>query len=162
MLGPHQLSRQISIHAPATAVWDVLMDARQLSAWAPLVHEVERCSDRETVGASRTCRVSFGSRQGRLVERVVEVEPGSSVTYVVDEDSFGMSRMLRGYGFRITLQPAGAVTTVRIDTFYAPRTPWVAVLNVLFLRRRMGSLVGQLLAGLREHVQTVVVHREVG
>ena len=38
---------------------------------------------------------------------------------------------------------------MRIETFYTPANPIVAVLNKLVMRRRLRSVVGQLLAGLR-------------
>jgi hypothetical protein len=69
--------------------------------------------------------------------------------FLVLDDSFGFIKMFTGYGFTAHFTPAvGGRTVVRIETFYTPANP-AAVLNTLVMRRRLRSVVGQLLAGLR-------------
>lgn len=155
MTAQPQITRDIHIDAATPDVWAILADSRALPKWAPLVHEVEACSAAgEAVGATRTCRVSMGSREGRMVERVVDIVPGVSVTYTVDDDSFGMNRMFEGYGFRVSVTPDADGTRARIETYYTPRNPVVSAMNALFMRRQMRGLVDQLLQGLRAHAES--------
>lgn len=151
-----QITRDIHIGAAPPHVWAILADTHALPKWAPLVHEIEACSSTgEEVGATRTCRVSMGSREGHMVERVVAIDPGVSVTYTVDDESFGMNRMFDGYGFRVSVTPDGDGTRARIETYYTPRNPVVFAMNALFMRRQMRRLVDQLLGGLRAHAESL-------
>jgi hypothetical protein len=75
---------------------------------------------------------------------------GSRASFLVVDDSFGFTAMFTGYGFTAHFTPAaGGRTTVRIETFYTPANPITAVLNKLVIRRRLRSVVDELLAGLR-------------
>jgi hypothetical protein len=75
---------------------------------------------------------------------------GSRASFLVVDDSFGFTAMFTGYGFTAYFTPAaGGRTTVRIETFYTSANPIAAVLNKLVIRRRLRSVVDELLAGLR-------------
>jgi hypothetical protein len=105
----------------------------------------------ESAGSVRECRVSFAGREGTIVERCVELVPSSFAAYVVDEDSLGFNRMFADYGFTIALEVAEAGrSTVRMDTYYTPRTIVTSVLNALFMKRRFANAVDEILVGLAE------------
>jgi uncharacterized protein YndB with AHSA1/START domain len=150
LTGRRQLTRSRTVRANTAAVWQVLADSRLLPRWAPVVHEVEACSSTgESVGATRRCNVELGGRQGRMVERCVDVELERTLAYVVDDETFGMRRMFADYGFRISIEPSSPdETLVTIQTFYTPRNPFYALLNALFMRRQFRGVVDALLAGL--------------
>ena len=70
-------------------------------------------------------------------------------SFLVDEDSFGFSKLFTGYGFTAGFTPVTSEqTTVRIETSYTPANPAGAVLNKLVMRRKFGSVVKELLGGL--------------
>lgn len=150
MNGTKQLEREVRTTLTVASLWAVLADARLLPRWAGVVDRVESCeAGGEHVGAVRRCAVRLGGRAGRVVERCVAVVPGRSIAYLVDEDSFGISRMFEHYGFRISLAAVDDGTTrIRIETFYTPRNHFFAILNTLVLRRRFRKVVDELLAGL--------------
>src|SRR5262245_12836979 len=101
------------------------------------------------VGFSRTCAVTMNGKKGTMVERCVEAVPSARASFLVVDDSFGFTKMFTGYGFTAHFPPAaGGRTTVRIDTFDTPANPIAGVLNKLVLRRRLRSVVDELLAGL--------------
>lgn len=149
-----QLTRTILSRASVDAIWAVLMDSTKLPLWAPPVKGVESCSSLgEGVGAVRVCRASLAGRQGTIVERVLDMEEKSHITYVVDEDSFGMSKMFSGYGFRWSLTPQGAGAQVTIESFYAPRNPLSALMNWLVMRRQFRDVLDGLLLGLSKFTE---------
>jgi hypothetical protein len=100
---------------------------------------------------TRHCNVDLGGRTGTMTERCVQFIPRRRASYVVDDDTLGFNRMLVGYGFTITLDPASdRATALCIDTFSTPRNPLHALLNRLLLRRRMRTVVDGLLQGLKQ------------
>lgn len=151
MNGKHQIRRSLEIAAPTKAVWAILEDSTLLPQWAAVVEEVTcRVPGREEVGSIRDCRVDFAGRKGTIVERCVELIPNTKVAYVVDDDSLGFNRMFTDYGFTITLENAGVQrTTVRMDTYYTPRSIVTAAMNSLMMRRKFSVSVDGLLQGLR-------------
>jgi len=157
MKGRKQLERAASADVEPTRLWAVLIDSRLLPKWAAAVDHVEKCDGAgERVGAVRHCRVHLGGRAGQMVERCVELVPKREIAYVVDDDSFGMSRMFQDYGFRITLRPIGdRGTRVSIETFYTPRNGIYALLNSLVMRRRFRAVVDELLSGLIGYARTL-------
>jgi hypothetical protein len=150
MNGRRQLARSATATATPAAVWAILMDSRLLPEWATVVREVESCDTAgEAVGAVRRCRVELAGRAGTMVERCIGLDPQRQVAYVVDDESFGLRRLLADYGFRISLAPVGPdETRVTIETFYTPRNLLVAMMNGIMMRRRFRGVVDQLLAGL--------------
>jgi uncharacterized protein YndB with AHSA1/START domain len=152
MKGRHQLQRSLGIRAPRDVVWAILEDSTLLPSWVPAVDEVHRCAPgAESVGSVRECRVNFAGRAGTIVERCVELVPNSFAAYVVDDDSLGFNRMFADYGFTIALDAAEVGRcTVRMDTYYTPRTIVTSVLNALFMRRRFANTADEILHGLAE------------
>jgi uncharacterized protein YndB with AHSA1/START domain len=150
--GRKQLERAITVDACVDSVYRLFMDDRALPEWAPVVDAVlsEVGGDESGVGRTRTCAVTMAGRSGTVVERCVEAVPGSRASFVVDEDSFGFHRTLRDYSFTawFTGRP-DRTTLVRIETFYTPANPIVALLNRLIMRRKFRAVVDALLAGLK-------------
>jgi len=120
--------------------------------WAGVVKDVTYLGEgQEGVGMTRHCNVELGGRTGTMTERCVEFVPNRRASYVVDDDTLGFNRMLRDYGFTITLEPRSHRTTaLRIDTYYTPRNPLYALLNRLLLEQRMRKVVDGLLQGLKQ------------
>ncbi len=152
MKGSHQLQRSVEIRAPRDVVWGILEDSTLLPRWVTAVDEVLRCAPgAESVGSVRECRVNFAGREGTIVERCVELVPSSLAAYVVDDDSLGFNRMFADYGFTISLDGTEpGHTTVRMDTYYTPRTIVTSVLNTCLMRRKFAKTVDGILHGLAE------------
>jgi uncharacterized protein YndB with AHSA1/START domain len=151
MQGRKQLERSAVIDAPVSLVYALFMDNAELANWAPVVDAVtaEEGGDANGVGRTRTCAVTMRGRSGVMVERCLEVVDGERASFVVVDDSFGFSRMLRDYGFtaHFAARPPDA-TQVTIETFYTPANRLAAVMNVVMLRRTFRTVVDDLLAGL--------------
>jgi uncharacterized protein YndB with AHSA1/START domain len=156
MDGRKQIERDVIVDACPDAVWEVLADSRLLPRWAPIVDEVTRCAaGGEAVGEVRHCSARLAGRQGRMVERCVELVPRRRIAYVVDEESFGMRRMFDHYGFALELEPGpGGGTCVTLQTHYSPRNALYAVINAAFMRRRFAAACEDLLAGLKSFMES--------
>jgi uncharacterized protein YndB with AHSA1/START domain len=139
---------ELLVAAPVERVWAILTDSRRLPEWAPPVEAVTGCEDEEAPGATRRCAVRIGGRPGEMVERCVEAVPLRRLSYVVDEDSFGFARRFADYGFTLSLTPCDGGTAVALQTFYDARGPFGAAMDTLLLRRQLGRVRRELLAGL--------------
>jgi uncharacterized protein YndB with AHSA1/START domain len=150
MKGKKQLNRSAVASADAGSLWRILMDSKLLPRWAPVVHDVERCeANGESVGAVRQCRVELAGRAGRMVERCVDIVPERSISYLVDDESFGMRKMFADYGFRVSLEPLNPMETrVTIESFYTPRNAIYAFMNAVMMRPQFRGVVDQLISGL--------------
>ncbi len=149
--GEKQLERSAVVNAPASVVYALFMDNSELANWAPVVDAViaEEGGDASGVGRTRTCAVTMQGRSGVMVERCVEVVVGRRASFVVVDDSLGFKRMLRDYGFTAHFEPLPqGRTEVTLETFYTPANPVAAVINALLLRRKLATVVNELLAGL--------------
>jgi uncharacterized protein YndB with AHSA1/START domain len=152
MIGKHQVTRTLAVAAEPAAIWGVIADSTLLPQWTGVVTRVTYLGgEEEGVGMTRHCDVELGGRNGTMTERCVEFVPNRRAAYVVDDDTLGFHRMLRDYGFTITLEPRSERSTaLRIDTYYTPRNPLYGLMNRLVLRRRMRKTVDGLLQGLKE------------
>jgi len=150
MTGKKQLERELLVNAPLDTTYELFMDNSRLASWAPVVDAVvsESGGDDSGLGRTRTCNVTLDGRRGNMVEKVVDVVPYERASFVVVDDSFGFSRMLKDYGFTAQFEAAGGGTRVRIETFYTPANPIAAVMNMVMMRRKFRGVVDSLLAGL--------------
>jgi hypothetical protein len=154
--GNKQLERDTTVNAPVQVVYGLFMDNAELASWAPAVDAVtyQHGGDETGLGATRTCAVTMNGRKGTMVERCVEAVHETRASFLVVDDSFGFGKMFTDYGFTAHFTPAaGGRTTARIETFYTPANPIAVLLNTLIMRRRLRSVVDELLAGLRAHAE---------
>lgn len=130
-------------------LWQIIADSSTLHLWAPAVQRVDRFDHQgERVGSTRVCRASLAGRSGTIVERVADIDEGRSITYEVDDDTFGMTRMFADYAFRLSLSAESTGTRITSETFYSPRNIFFGLLNALFLRRQFEGVVDGILRGL--------------
>lgn len=79
---------------------------------------------REQVGSIRTCQVEMDGKQGEVVERCIELVPDQRISFVVDRDTFGFSKLFSDFGFTFTLDPRDdRRTLVALEGFYRERHP---------------------------------------
>ncbi len=152
MRGTRQLERTTTIDAPVDAVYGLFMDNRALPKWAPVVDALlaEDGGDPSGLGCTRTCAVTMSGRSGTIVERCVDAVPNTRASFLVVDDSFGFSKMLRDYGFTVHFADSGNDRAcVRIETFYTPANAAAHLLNRVVMRRRFRAVVDDLLGGLR-------------
>ena len=157
--GKKQLTRSILSPASLDSIWKVLVDTSKLPHWAPPVESLERCEGSgETIGAVRVCKVSLAGRSGTIVERIVDMKERSYITYVVDDDSFGMSKMFADYAFRLSVCQEREQTRITSETFYTPRNPIYTLMNLLIMKRQFSAVVDGILDGLSNYASTAAMH----
>src|SRR5438445_13281300 len=100
----------IVVHAAARILWQLISDSHELPNWGAPVKSVEvmtDAADAETLGTARKVHAEFGRKSGYFLEHRVEHVDGRKIAYLIDEDNFGISRLLSRPGFSLELEPKG-------------------------------------------------------
>lgn len=136
----------IVIDASVQTLWSVISDSTELPNWGPPVRSVEiigRDEGAEKLGSARKIQAVFGRKSGYFIEHRVEHLEGHKIGYLIDEDSFGMDRILLRMGFRLELDPSeGAATRVTFSFFHDTRGLKGRIMNPMVrLQQRRARLV---------------------
>jgi hypothetical protein len=104
-----EVHRSRTIAADSRAVWDVLADFGDISAWADNIdHSCILNHGSEPVGTTR--RVQIG--RNALVEQITEYDETRSLAYDVE----GLPKRLRRFTNRWSLRPGGVGTVVTLTS----------------------------------------------
>jgi uncharacterized protein YndB with AHSA1/START domain len=145
---------EVVVDAPPDILWRLIADSTEFPTWGPPVTHVEILNPNggtEAHGATRKVHARFGRKAGHFVEHRVEHVPGRRVAYLIDEDTFGLSRVMTRPGFALELDPMpSGRTRVEFSFFHDRRGVTGYLLNpVIKLRQRhnrreaLGSLKGR-------------------
>lgn len=96
----------------------------------------------EKLGSARKIQAEFGRKSGYFIEHRVEHVQGRKIGYLIDEDSFGLDRILLRMGFSIELDPTeDQATGVTFSFFHDPRGFKGQVMNPMIkLQQRRNRL----------------------
>jgi uncharacterized protein YndB with AHSA1/START domain len=138
----------VDVDAPAEILWDLIADSRRLPSWGPPVTGVQVLTGEEAperLGTARRVHARFGRRSGWFLEHRVEHVQGRRVAYLIDEETFGLSRLVSRPGFSLELLPLGnGRTRVVFCFFHDPRGARGRLLNPLIKgqqrRNRLAAL----------------------
>jgi len=113
----------IIINAPISRLWPLIQDSKAMESWGPPVTkiEVELLPEQtvEAVGSKRRVFAKFSEkRQGWYNEVRTEEIENKSVTFRINEDSFGMGKMLNDVGAKMELLEINKDKTEFIFTFF--------------------------------------------
>lgn len=146
---------EILIHAPLERVWALVADSDNLPKWRPPVLGVELLDkDRpERVGSRRRVDARFGGKQGFFVEHRTEHVAGRRIAYIIDEESFGLQRLLRRPGFVLAIEPLGPEQTHVVWSFHHQPHGLVGRLMNPFVRRNQRSNRRAALQSLRRYAE---------
>ncbi len=114
---------EIIINAPVSVVWPLIKDSKRLEDWGPPVQKIEVYlapgQKEEGVGSKRKVYAKFNEkRKGWYQEIRTEQIEGRKITFLIFEDSFGMSKTLKDVGGAMEVVPEGTDKTRFIFTFY--------------------------------------------
>lgn len=114
---------EIIINAPVSVVWPLIKDSKRLEDWGPPVQKIEVYlvpgQKEEGAGSKRKVYAKFTEkRTGWYQEIRTEHIEGRKITFLIYEDSFGMSKILKDVGGAMEVIPEGKDKTRFIFTFY--------------------------------------------
>ncbi len=142
-----RIEKQIAIDAPAEQVWEVLADFGNVYKWAPAVtHSYSTSESNGGPNSSRHCDIrGFGS----VDEDILEWAEGKSFRY--------SATPLGPIGESVSLwavEPRGDGSTVILEFEYGTRFGLAgALLNALFMRRKLEKALAKGLDALKQYVE---------
>ena len=118
-----QGQNSIVINSAISNLWPLIQDSKQMEIWGPPVEkvEIELLPDQQTedVGSKRKVHAKFTEkRKGWYQEVRTHQEEGKSVTFRINDDSFGIGKMLDDVGAKMELEAIDSAKTKFIFTFY--------------------------------------------
>ena len=141
---------EIIVAAPVTKIWSLISDSFRLPEWGPPVRSVDvlgEFRDPERLGSRRRVHAEFDGKRGHFVEVRTEHEEGRKIAYLIEEETFGLFKVMSRPGFSLEIEPAGKdATRVVFSFFHEPKGLLGSLLNVLVIRRaqrknRLAALV---------------------
>jgi Polyketide cyclase / dehydrase and lipid transport len=112
---------------------------------------VTAISGEHRADAERTCSVLVGKKTGEVRERCVEAEPERAITWLIEHDTTGFTRMASNPRTGFTLAPHGGGTLVTARSAFEPRNIAVRAMMPL-IRRKFHATQEAILACLAESV----------
>src|SRR5262245_5392147 len=151
MKGPFQWRTSLRIRASRDRLWAIVDDISLIPKYHPEVGKVDLLSGQMTrgTGVRYRCTILDG-RKGSCVEEIVDHVPGERFSTAFPEDTWGMSKMLRGFVVDSILVPHGDFETdVVLEGYYEPMGWKMRVLNALILRRLMARRALRTIEGVK-------------
>lgn len=136
MRPPFRSAQAVIINAPLEAVWAFSMDITKIPEFHPRVVKVDLPSGKafREAGVSYQCHLSGGKH--KCVEKDTEILPMQKLVTVLQEDTFGISKILPDYVVETTFHRVGQSSTkVEISHYYSTPTFKAKLLNLIASRK---------------------------
>lgn len=135
---PLQGQDDVIINAPLEQVWTLIADSTRLLDWGPPVVGVEVIgATPEGIGSYRRVDAEFSGKKGHFVERRIEHIEGKRMRFVIEEETFGLAKIMRDTGSSLEIESVGSGKTRVIFSFYhRPKGVLGHILNRLIVLRQ--------------------------
>jgi uncharacterized protein YndB with AHSA1/START domain len=140
---------RLRVEADPLAVWSAIEDPAAHAAWHPYV---TRIAGEHRAGAERRCSVLVGRRTGETRERCIEAQPERTITWAIEHDTTGFSRMVSDWRAGFTLTRDDGATTVTARSAFRPRNLLVRAM-LPAIRRKFHHTQRDILEGLRRSLE---------
>ena len=150
---PFRSKQEVIINAPLETVWEFGMDITRIPAFHPRVVKVELLSGkaRREPGVSYRCHLSGGKHT--CLEKDIEIIPMQKIVTVLQEDTFGISKILADYVVETTVHRIGQSSTkMEISHYYSTPTLKAKLLN-LIARRKIARDAQATLNGIKAAIE---------
>ena len=130
-----QAHNEAVINAPISSVWAIITDIKLLDKINPGVITASGSMDKQ--GETRTCEMENRGKRGTMTEKLVELVHEKKTVWVIENDSMGMSKMLKNPRFCFYLEKLGDNQTKIInESFYEPANLMVRIMNALMMKKK--------------------------
>jgi hypothetical protein len=138
----------LRLAAPPQDVWTAIKAPDEHGTRHPFATAIKGV---HKLGEVRECGVLVGGKPGTTRETCTAYDRGRAITWRIDADSSGFSRMVHGWtsGFRLKHEHDSTVVTEWSDF----RPKWFVRPMLPMIKRRFHQTQQQILDGLRRHVE---------
>lgn len=143
-----QARNEAIVNAPVSSVWAIITDINVLHKINPGVIKATGRMDKQ--GETRTCEMDNKGRKGIMTEKLIELVPEQKTVWAIENDTMGMSKMLKDPRFCFYLEKLGdSKTKIVNESYYEPATFMAKIMNALMLKKMMGQMQGQILSNIK-------------
>src|SRR5215471_18912309 len=143
-----QARNEVVINAPASNIWAVITDINLLQKTNPGVLKATGRMDKQ--GETRTCEFNNRGKLGTMTERLIELVPEKKTVWTIENDTMGMSKMLKETKFCFILEKIDDRKTRLVnESYYQPRNLLVGIMNALMMKRKMRQIQEQILTNIK-------------
>ena len=141
---------EIIVNAPVEKIWPLISDSKRLLDWGPPVRGVQvmgMSGQPEGLGSYRRVDADFNGQQGHFIERRIEHIEGKKMAVHIEEENFGIFRMITDVGSSLEIESVGPnKTRVIFSFFHRPKGIVGQIMNRLVIlrqqrRNRLAALV---------------------
>lgn len=143
-----QARNETIVNAPVSNVWAIITDINILHKINPGV--IKATGRMDKLGETRTCEMDNKGRKGTMTEKLIELVPEQKTVWAIENDTMGMSKMLKDPRFCFYLEKIGdSKTKIINESYYEPATFMAKIMNVLMMKKMMGKMQGQILSNIK-------------
>ena len=141
-----RITDEALIDAPPDEVWAAIKDPGTHARWHPFVTAI---SGEHRLGATRSCSVIVGKKTGETKERCFEDEQERRLSWAIEEDSTGFSRMVSDWRASFSLQALDGTTRVSAESVFEPKSALIRLMSPL-VKRKFHQAQQAILAALKQ------------
>jgi len=139
-----QVKNEAVINAPINRIWAIITDINLLTKLNPGVVKATGRMDRE--GETRTVEININGKNGTFTEKLIELVPERKTVWTIENDTMGMSKMLKDNRFVYNLEKLDEnKTKVTNETYYQPANFIAKIMSALMIKRTFGKMQEQML-----------------
>ena len=144
-----RIEDEIVVNAPAGDVWQAIKEPAEHADWHPFVTGI---SGEHRLGATRTCSVIVGKKNGETKERCINDDEGRRIAWAIEKDSTGFSRMVSDWQAGFGLQSRDGATVVTAESTFRPKNVLLRLAAPL-VRRKFHQTQKEILTALKASVE---------
>ena len=143
-----QARNEAIVNAPISTVWAIITDINLLHKINPGVIKATGRMDKQ--GEIRTCEMDNRGRKGTMTEKLIELVPEKKTVWAIENDTMGMSKMLKDPRFCFYLEKLGDNKTKIInESHYQPASLMVKIMNALMMKKKMRHIQEKILSNIK-------------
>jgi len=143
-----QARSEAIINAPVHSIWSIITDINLLQQINPGVLKATGRMDRQ--GETRTCEFNNVGRKGSMTEKLIELIPEKKTAWTIENDTMGMSKMLKDTKFCFNLEKLDDNKTKLVnESYYQPANLIAKIMNSLVMKKKMGQIQEQILSNIK-------------
>ncbi len=143
-----QARNEVIINAPISSIWAIITDINVLHKINPGVIKASGRMDK--LGETRTCEMDNKGRKGTMTEKLIELVHEKKTVWAIENDTMGMSKMLKDPRFCFNLEKLGDNETKIInESYYQPANLIAKIMNAFMMRKMMIKIQGEILSNIK-------------
>lgn len=143
-----QVKNEAVINAPINSIWAIITDINLLTKVNQGVVKATGRMDKE--GETRTVEININGKNGTFTEKLIELVPEKKTVWTIENDTMGMSKMLKDNRFIFNLEKLDDnKTRVTNETYYQPSNFIARIMSALMIKSTFDKMQEQMLTNIK-------------